>query len=157
MDSYLWLKLVHVLSATVLMGTGCGIAFFMWVAARADNPQVIAHTTRYVVLADWLFTAPAVIIQAGSGVLLMKLLGFSFQAPWFSAVSALFLFVGLCWLPVVVIQYKLRTEAKQALQQGRLSERFKQLMRLWLALGMPAFAAMLILFWLMIFKPLSVV
>ena len=33
MDYYLPLKLIHILSSTVLFGTGIGSAFFMW---RAD-------------------------------------------------------------------------------------------------------------------------
>ncbi|MEH6688947.1 MAG: DUF2269 domain-containing protein [Halopseudomonas sabulinigri] len=154
MDSYLLLKLLHILSAAVLAGTGSGIAFFMFMANRSGNLQVLAITTRHVVLADWLFTAPAVVVQFGTGLLLMRRLGLSFTSPWFLTALALFVFIGLCWMPVVVIQYRLRTLANEALKSDQLTPDFGRLMRLWVALGIPAFAAILVLFWLMVFKPL---
>jgi uncharacterized membrane protein len=92
MDNYLLLKMIHILSAVVLMGTGAGIAFFMFMASRTANVAAIAITARHVVLADWLFTAPAVVIQLVSGVLLMLKLGYSFTSTWFLWVIALFIF-----------------------------------------------------------------
>lgn len=154
MDNYLLLKLLHILSAVVLAGTGSGIAFFMFMAHRSRNLQALAITTRHVVLADWLFTAPAVVLQFGTGLLLMRRLGLSFSSPWFLTALGLFLFIGLCWLPVVVIQYRLRALAKEALHSGELAPAFSRLMRWWTALGIPAFIAILLLFWLMVFKPL---
>ncbi len=157
MDSYLWLKLIHILSAVVLTGTGAGIAFFMFMANRSNNAQAIYITARHVVLADWLFTTPAVVTQFVSGLLLMNKLGYSYSSTWFYTVISLFIFIGLCWLPVVRIQYRLRTMAADSAQSGVVSEAFKQLMKRWTLLGIPAFAAILLIFWLMVFKPLAVV
>jgi len=157
MDSYLVLRFVHILSAVVVAGTGAGIAFFMFMASRSNNPQAIAVTARNVVLADWLFTAPAVVIQFLSGWLLMNKLNWSFSSQWFLTVLALFIFIGVCWIPVLFIQYRLRYYADQAVQHGALSDEFKRLMKLWTALGIPAFLAILVIFWLMVFKPLAIV
>ncbi|NRB42201.1 MAG: DUF2269 domain-containing protein [Pseudomonadales bacterium] len=157
MDNYLLLKLIHILAAVVVAGTGTGIAFFMLMASRSNNVQAMAVTAKHVVLADWLFTAPAVVVQFISGVLLMQKLGYGFYSTWFLTVFSLFVFIGLCWLPVVKIQYDLKTEAQQALETGEVSARFTQLMRLWTALGIPAFVGMLAIFYLMVFKPLAVV
>ena len=157
MDSYLWLKLIHILSAVVLTGTGAGIAFFMFMANRSNNAQAIYITARHVVLADWLFTTPAVVTQFVSGLLLMNKLGYSYSSTWFYTVISLFIFIGLCWLPVVRIQYRLRAMAADSAQSGVVSDAFKQLMKRWTLLGIPAFAAILLIFWLMVFKPLAVV
>ncbi len=157
MDNYLLLKMVHILSAVVLTGTGAGIAFFMFMANRSNNLAVMAITARHVVLADWIFTTPAILIQCVSGVLLMNKLGYSYSSTWFLMVLALFLFIGLCWLPVVFIQYKLKSAAEQSLATGILAPQFKALMHLWTSLGIPAFLAILIIFWLMIFKPVALV
>ncbi|GAA3578361.1 DUF2269 family protein [Marinobacter xestospongiae] len=157
MDNYLLLKLVHILSAVVVAGTGTGIAFFMFMANRSGNVAALAVTTRHVVLADWLFTAPAVVTQAVTGVLLMDRLGYAFTSAWFLLVGSLFGFIGLCWLPVIAIQYRLRSLAEQALTTGVPAPGFHRLMRYWTALGIPAFAAIVVLFWLMVFKPLPVV
>jgi uncharacterized membrane protein len=152
---YFLLKTLHILSAVVLMGTGSGIAFFMLMAVLSRSQETIRHVSRIVILADWLFTAPAVLVQLITGVWLMSLLNVSFTSPWFLTVAALFILIGCCWLPVVWIQYQLHREA--CMENGFLSVRFKRLMRLWIALGIPAFAAMLVLFWLMVAKPLAVI
>ncbi len=157
MDNYLLLKMIHIISAVVVAGTGTGIAFFMFMAHRSSNVAAIAVTARHVVLADWLFTTPAVITQLVSGVLLMNLLGYSFQSTWFYWVIGLFIFIGLCWLPVIAIQYKLKSFAAEALETGVLAPGFKTMMRWWTALGIPAFIAIIVIFWLMVFKPFSVV
>jgi len=154
LDNYLILKLVHILGAVVLAGTGFGIAFFMYMANRSRNTHAIAVTAKHVVLADWLFTTPAVIIQLVSGIWLMNVLDYSFTSPWFMAAIGLFVFIGACWIPVVFIQYELRTIAAAQLEKNMIEERFKQLMKRWMILGILAFTAILIMFWLMVVKPL---
>lgn len=157
MDNYLLLKMIHILSAVVVTGTGAGIAFFMFMANRSTNVAAIAVTARHVVMADWVFTTPAVVIQFVSGVLLMMKLGYSFTSTWFLLVIALFIFIGICWVPVVFIQYKLKALAELSLKTGVLEPSFMKMMRLWTALGVPAFIAILVIFWLMVFKPFPVV
>jgi len=156
MDNYLLLKWIHILSAVVVAGTGTGIAFFMFMAWRSSNLDAIAVTARQVVLADWLFTTPAVITQFVTGVLLMNSLGYTFSSTWFLWVIALFVFVGLCWIPVIVIQYRLKALAEASVQAQQLDPRFNAMMRWWVALGVPAFIAILVIFWLMVFKPFPV-
>jgi len=161
-DSYLLLKLLHILSAVVLTGTGAGIAFFMFMANRSENAEAIAVTARHVVLADWIFTAPAVVIQLTTGILLMMKLSFSFTSPWFLWVIGLFGFIGLCWVPVVAIQYKLKRLASELLSsesvdKDETSVEFKRLMWWWTLLGIPAFSAILVIFVLMVFKPLPLI
>lgn len=157
MDSYLLLKLLHILAAVVVAGTGTGIAFFLFMANRSGNTQAIAVTTQHVIIGDWFFTLPAVITQLATGILLMNQRAYSFQSPWFLAVISLFIFIGLCWLPVLRIQYRLRLLATTSAERNCLSDDFKRLMRVWTLLGIPAFMAILVLFWLMVFKPLSVI
>lgn len=157
MDNYLLLKLVHIISAVVVAGTGTGIAFFMFMASRTKNPQVIFNTAKIVVIADWVFTAPAVITQFVTGILLMNLLGYSYSSSWFLAVISLFVFIGICWLPVLRIQYKLKDLSEVSLGDNEVGSEFNKMMRYWIALGIPAFIAILVIFWLMVFKPLQVI
>lgn len=140
----------------MVAGTGTGIAFFMFMASRSSNVAAIAVTARHVVLADWIFTAPAVLLQFVTGVLLMMKLGYSFTSTWFFLVISLFIFIGICWVPVILIQYKLKKLADASLITGALDPSFKKMMRLWTALGVPAFASILLIFWLMVFKPFPV-
>jgi len=157
MEYYFTIKMIHILAAVVVAGTGTGIAFFMFMANRSNNIQAIAVTTKHVVLADWIFTFPAVVIQFITGMMLVYILNYSYTSAWFLAVISLFIFIGACWLPVIYLQYRLKRFADQAIDEGVLSDSFKKTMKLWTILGIPAFASVLVIFWLMIFKPLSVI
>ena len=147
-------KLVHVLGATVLFGTGLGIAFFMVMAHRTRDPAVIAHTAGIVVLADALFTASAVIIQPVSGAFLASTIGYSLWESWIVVSLALYVLIGACWLPVVRIQAQMRNLARQAVRERtELPARYDRLFRIWFVLGWPAFIGVVAIFVLMIFKP----
>jgi len=156
MEYYLILKLIHILAAVVVTGTGAGIAFFMFMANRSNNPQAIYITAKHVILGDWIFTTPAVITQIITGILLMNMQGYSFSAAWFYWVVGLFSFIGICWLPVLRIQYKLRELAKISVDSNLVTPEFKSLMKTWTLLGIPAFTAIIGIFWLMVFKPFPV-
>jgi uncharacterized membrane protein len=147
-------KLIHILGATVLFGTGLGIAFFMVMAHRTRNPAVIAHTAGVVVIADALFTASAVIVQPVSGAFLAWAIGYSLWESWIVASLALYVLIGICWLPVVWIQAKMRDLARKAAAEGsELPARYDRLFRIWFVLGWPAFIGVIAIFALMIFKP----
>lgn len=141
----------------VLVGTGAGIAFFMFMANKSNNSQAIYITAKHVVLADWIFTAPAVTTQLITGVLLMNELNYTFNSAWFYWVIGLFIVIGLCWLPVLRIQYRLYELAKTDQNNNKVSSEFKSLMKRWTLLGIPAFIAIIIILWLMVFKPFSIV
>jgi len=151
---YLVLKFLHVIGATVLLGTGAGIAFFMLLAHRTGDTAVVAGVARIVVIADYVFTATAVVAQPVTGVLLAKVGGYSLTEGWIVASIALYVFTGMFWLPVVWMQSQMRNLARAAAEAGEpLPPRYHKLFRLWFAFGFPAFAAVLAIFWLMIARP----
>jgi len=154
MTAYALLKFLHILSSTLLFGTGMGTAFFMWMSHRSSDVVVIARTARITVLADWLFTTPAVIVQPISGIALMQIAGFSLRSSWLLSALVLYCVAGACWLPVVALQLRVRSLAERALREGKpLPPQYHRCMRWWFALGWPAFAAVLATFWLMVAKP----
>jgi uncharacterized membrane protein len=154
------LKVAHILSAAVILGTGFGIAFFTWFgyrsALRTGDIGVLRHTLRYTVIADTWFTAPAVAFQVLSGVALLLFYGWPLVSPWSIAVWSLFLIAGACWLPVLKLQVMLRNEAERAASAAALPAHFHVLFKWWFALGIPAFSAVLALYWLMVAKPLAI-
>ncbi|MFQ5565423.1 MAG: DUF2269 family protein [Paracoccaceae bacterium] len=154
MDPELILRWLHVLGAAVLFGTGAGIAFFMMMAHRTRDVRLVAGTTRIVVVADMAFTATAVVAQPLTGWLLARQTGWSLTEGWILASLALYVLTGACWLPVVRIQIVLRDLAAEAARKGTaLPARYHRLYRLWFALGIPAFAAVLAIMWLMVARP----
>lgn len=154
MSVYLLYKLIHILSSVVLVGGGFGSAFYMYCTLCGRNVQAIAVVSRIVVLADWCFTTPAVVVQPVTGYLLMRTLGYDLRQDWLQWAIFLYVVAGLCWLPVVWLQLQLRDMAQQALGAGtELSDRFWRYARYWELLGYPAFVAMGVVYWLMVFKP----
>ncbi len=150
--SYLIIKVIHIVSATILFGTGLGTAFQMLMVHRTGNARAIAAVATNVVRADLWFTTPAIIIQPVTGFALVHLAGFNPFAPWLVTAYVLYGVAGACWLPVVWIQIRLRDLAVAA-KQDVLPLSYHRLFKLWFALGWPAFAAVLAIFWLMVAKP----
>ena len=154
MTSYLILKFLHVIGATVLFGTGVGIAFFMLQAHRTGDAALIAGTARIVVVADFLFTATAVVLQPVTGWMLAERAGFPILSGWIAVSLVLYIVIGCFWLPVVWMQAKMRDLALAAVANSTpLPGGYHRLFRLWFAFGIPAFASILVIFWLMIAKP----
>jgi len=158
--AYEFWKTAHILSAAILFGSGIGIAFFCWFgyrsALRLGDISTLRSFLRLTVIADTWLTAPAVVFQAVSGAVLMNLLGWSMRSQWSVLVWALFVFVGACWLPVVAIQIWLKRKAEQVSSVAALPACFHRMFLIWFGLGIPAFTAIVVLFYLMVARPLSV-
>jgi uncharacterized membrane protein len=151
---YLTVKWIHVLSSTLLFGTGLGSAFYMYFASRTRDPHVIAAVARYVVVADWLFTTPTILIQPLSGFYLLHLMGMPWRTPWVIRSLALFVVAGLAWLPVVWMQMRMRDLASDAARRrAALPPAYRHFLLWWIALGVVAFTALVAVFYLMVAKP----
>ena len=151
---YFVLKFLHILGAAVLLGTGAGIAFFMLLAHLTGNPVVIAGVARIVVIADFLFTASAVVAQPITGVLLARNVGYSLLDTWILWSIVLYVVTGVFWLPVVWMQMRLRDLASAAADAGTgLPDAYYRLFWWWFAFGFPAFGAVVAIFWLMVARP----
>jgi uncharacterized membrane protein len=152
--TYLLVKWLHILSSTLLFGTGLGSAFYMFFASRTRDPRVVATVVRYVVIADWVFTTPTVILQPLTGYWLMHIAGFPFDTPWILWSVVLYLVAGAAWLPVVWMQIRMRDQAAIAASTGApLPEVYWRYLRIWVALGIVAFLALVVVFYLMVAKP----
>jgi uncharacterized membrane protein len=154
MSYYFFLKFLHVIGTAVLLGTGAGIAFFLLLAHRTKKAATVASVARIVVIADFLFTATAVVLQPVTGVLLAIELGFPLREGWIALSILLYLVVGAFWAPVVFMQIRMRDLAAAAARKGHpLPAEYHHLFRRWFAFGFPAFGAVLAIIWLMIAKP----
>lgn len=152
---YLTLKTLHILSMVLLFGTGLGSAFYKWMADRSGVVPHMAVTNRHVVLADWLFTTPTVIFQPLSGLWMAHIAGWPWSSGWIAASLALYALAGICWLPVVWLQIRMRDLSNAALAQGTpLPPLYGRMARWWFWLGVPAFSAMVAVVALMVFKHL---
>lgn len=155
MNTYLLIKWVHILSSVLMVGTGFGSAFFMFFTNRSGSLAAQVVVSKLVVRADWWFTTPAAILQPVSGLALAHMAGWPLNSPWLVSALVLYLVAGACWLPVVRLQLRMARAAQQALDQGQIKvpAQYEQDARLWERLGYPAFVAMLVVYFLMVYKP----
>ena len=152
---YVVIKWLHILSSTFLFGTGIGSAWYMLFANISRDVRAIALVSRNVVIADWVFTATTAVIQPATGFYMIHLAGYPFHSKWIMWSVALYVLAGACWLPVVWIQMRLRDLAAEAARTDTaLPPQYWRLFKTWVALGVPAFAAFVIIFWLMVAKPM---
>ena len=151
---YLIVKWLHILSSTFLFGTGIGSAFYMLFTSISRDVRAIAVVSRHVVLADWIFTATTVVIQPVTGIYMIYLAGYPWHSAWIMWSIALYFVAGACWLPVVWIQMRMRDMAQVAARGNtELPQQYWRYLRIWTVLGIPAFFALVVVFWLMVAKP----
>lgn len=154
MELYLFVKWAHVVSSTILFGFGAGTAWYFWNAHLTGDPAIIARVGKMVVKADWIFTGTSGVVQPASGVLLVHLAGYSLLEPWLVLTYGLYVIAFMCWLPVVWLQIKAQRLAQSALENDEpLGASYRRAMRLWFALGWPAFLGLVGVFWLMVARP----
>jgi uncharacterized membrane protein len=151
---YVVVKWLHILSSTFLFGTGIGSAFYMLLTSLSRDVRATAVVVRHVVLAAWLFTTPTIIIQPLTGFYLIHLAGYPLTSRWIMWTIALYLLAGACWLPVVWLQIRMRGFAQDAVKAGtELPPIYWRYLRYWVLLGIPAFLALVVVFYLMVAKP----
>ncbi|AEG49183.1 Protein of unknown function DUF2269, transmembrane [Sphingobium chlorophenolicum L-1] len=154
MDLYFLIKTLHIISATIVFGTGIGIANFMFFGTRSRVPAERAFAARMTVKADFIFTLPSVIIQPLSGAWLIWQGGFLWDDYWLALTYGLYILAAICWVPVVFIQIRMKALLERQARGGALDEAtYSRLFRLWFALGWPAFGGLILIFWLMVTKP----
>jgi uncharacterized membrane protein len=154
MNIYLVVKTIHIISSTILFGTGIGIAFFMLRSYFADNLHQKLFAAKETVIADFIFTLPAVITQAVSGIWLVWKSGYQWSDLWLTTTYIIYMIAGICWLPVIWIQIRLRNlVATSITNQSQLPPTYFKLFRIWFLLGWPAFTGLVVIFFMMIVKP----
>ena len=154
MTHYLILKWMHIVSSVLLVGTGFGSAFYMFFVNKSKNLEAQVIVSRLVCRADWWFTTPTVILQPITGIAMATIAGWPLTTPWIIISLVLYVFAGVCWLPVVWIQLRMAKLAQLALQnKSGLPTAYWRLAKVWEWLGYPAFIAMVVIFYLMVNKP----
>lgn len=148
MNAYLTLKALHVLSAMVVLGTGIGIAWYTLRGWQSGDLRVLRWISTETVAADWIFTASAIVALLGSAVGMLAINPGWLQQFWLQLAIALTITVFLLWLPVVMLQYRLRRHAHESSETD-----IRHTMRLWCLLGATAFPLMVAIVFLMVAKP----
>lgn len=151
---YLWLKYIHILSSTILFGTGIGTACVMMYGHYTKNINAMAVINQYVVRVDWLFTGTSGFLQPLTGLWMVYLMGYPLTSLWLLGSMIGYLITAICWFIVVYLQIKIRNiTIHAALNNTALPPQYYLYFKYWFILGWPAFISLLIVFYLMVMKP----
>jgi len=151
--TYNTLITLHIISVIGLLGIGGGSAFYKFMADRSKKLEVIVHTNKMVVLADWLFTTPAVVAQPITGVMLANLMGYSFDTWWLLLSVNLYIFSIVLWLVAVWLQVLMKRMSMKAQKESTvLGADYYKLVNYWIGLGVFSALGMGVIFYLMVFK-----
>lgn len=151
---YILIKWLHIVSSTILFGTGIGSAFYMLMTSLTKDTRAIATVVRNVVIADWIFTTPTIVLQPLTGFYLIHLAGYPLSSAWIVWSIVLYLVAGACWLPVVWLQIKMSKLAETAVRTNSpMPLQYWNYLKIWVLLGIPAFVALVVVFYLMVAKP----
>ena len=140
--NYQLLKLIHILSATIMIGTGLGSAFYLFLTYKKSQFSTVKDVLSFVIFADTIFTAPSVVIQLITGILLSNLLGLTYT-NWFWVVLSVSFIVVILWLRAAFLQIKMK---KIIEGKTELPAQFHQLMNAWFYLGIPSFLGAMYLY-----------
>ena len=151
MDLYEFIKIIHVISSTVVLGVGVGVAYFIFSDYRNDDRESLRIVVSHAARADWVLTMPAVVVQFLTGLWLTANLGIPYGSAWFIAVNALFILIGFSWLSLVK-QHK-HIEALAGQGAGADPDEYARTMRLWMRDGLVTTGIVVIIFVLMTAKP----
>ncbi|MSP55588.1 MAG: DUF2269 domain-containing protein [Myxococcales bacterium] len=147
------LKTLHVLGATLFLGTGLGSAWYKLRAWRSGDVRIIAWTDREVVLADWVFTIPSGVLMPVTGLWLAHLYGMPWTTGWLKWAIGGYACAGLFWLPAAWLQLRMRRMSTLAAATGApLPPEWRAAHLAWMLLGVPSFLATLVTVWVMVTK-----
>jgi uncharacterized membrane protein len=106
-------------------------------------------------VANLIFITAGMVVLPLSGWPLARSIGLlPLEESWIVLSIFLYLFVLLCWLPVVFIQIRMRDLAREAaMTTKKLPDQYRRLFVLWFCLGWPALAAVVAIFVLMVWQP----
>ncbi|MBV8802240.1 MAG: DUF2269 domain-containing protein [Gammaproteobacteria bacterium] len=151
---YVWLKILHVVSASILFGTSMGTAFYMFYVNLQNNISLIVKATYAVVIANWLFTMTSGVVQVMTGFSMIYLKGYSFKSLWIIGSIIGYFIAIICWLPIVWLQMRCYDLALESFSSNRpLSALYRRYFKIECLLGIPACVALVCVFYLMINKP----
>ena len=151
---YPTLTLLHIVSSTILFGGGMFAALLGTIVFRSRKSKVIAEVGSHIIKVETYLTIFSALVQVITGLWMASLAGFPVLTGWLGWALMLFCVAGLCWILGVWLQHRMIDLSRKAMEaNSELSVEYDQLFRNWTLLGLPSTAAMIGIFYLMVFKP----
>ena len=149
------LLVLHILAAVVFVGNIITAAFWKAQADRSGNLETIAITARSLLQADYIFTAPGIVVLLITGIWMVGLSDWArFQEPWLGGSFVLLIITGVIWLAVLLPQQRRMVRlAQEGADAGALGPEYRRAGRIWSMFGGIATLLPILILFLMVFKP----
>ena len=146
---------LHILAAVVFVGNIITAAFWKTRADRSGNLETIAITARSLLQADYVFTAPGIVVLLATGIWMVGLSDWArFQEPWLGGSFVLLIITGVIWLAVLLPQQRRMVRlAQEGADAGALGPEYRKAGRIWSMFGGIATLLPILILFLMVFKP----
>jgi uncharacterized membrane protein len=152
---YQTLVYAHILGVILLAGNITITAFWKVLADMSREVKLIAFANRAVIIADWLFTLPGIILTLGGGVSISVMGQWPlFEVSWLSWSVFWFVVAGILWMVFLIpLQIRQHRAAKLFLESGDIPLTYWRDARAWITIGLIATVPLLIILYLMVVKP----
>ncbi|MCR2805866.1 DUF2269 domain-containing protein [Paenibacillus soyae] len=152
MNGWLWLHLLGVLLA---VGNIVTAAFWKVQADRSGQPAVAHAAARNVMLADYAFTIPGLILIVVSGSMMAERAGMSLTGlNWLTLSLVLFAISGIIWgIFLIPLQRRMIRLSAECVAEGRLSQAYRAASRSWAIYGTIATLLPIVILYLMVMQP----
>ncbi|MEK6991081.1 DUF2269 family protein [Paenibacillus sp. FSL K6-1566] len=149
-----WLFL-HITGSVLFVGNIITAAFWKVRADIEGNPSHIHRTAKNVMLADYVFTLPGLLLLIVSGIVMAGRSGFGIGGMnWLTASLVLFGVTGLIWGGVLIpLQKSMIRHSRHSVESGAVTAGYKKASRYWAIFGTIATLLPLAILYFMVSKP----
>jgi uncharacterized membrane protein len=149
----LWLML-HIAGVILFVGNIITAAFWKTRADLQKNCVVIHSTVKNVMLADYVFTLPGIILIVVSGIMMAVKSGMSMSGMnWLTLSLIMFSITGLVWIVVLIpLQRAMIRHSAKSMVSGSINEAYIRASRYWTVFGIAATLFPVVILYLMITK-----
>nr|WP_248930850.1 DUF2269 family protein [Paenibacillus hamazuiensis] len=151
MSGYLF---IHLLGVVLFVGNIVTAAFWKVRADIKGDLNAIHQAARNVMIADWVFTLPGLVLIIVSGILMAVERGYTMNGfHWMTLSLLLFGLTGVIWLAVLIpLQRGMIRHSAASLQAGKLLSEYHKASLYWAVFGVLATLLPVVILFLMIFK-----
>jgi uncharacterized membrane protein len=151
---YQALTLVHIISSTVLFGGGVFAAALGTIVYGSKKTRWIAEFAPAIVKVELYLTLVFALIQVATGFWMASIAGYPMSTGWLGWALILLGVAAVCFIIGVRLQHRMVDLSNEAVAAGsELPAEYHRGFKIWTFLGLPSTAAMLGIFYLMVFKP----
>lgn len=154
MESLNVLLFLHIFGAVIFLGNIATAAFWKVRADITKDPKFIHNTVKNVMLADFIFTLPGLILIMISGILMSVRSGRPLEIfNWLTFSIFLFVLTGIIWLAILLpIQRRLIHHSAESIATGMISSEYRKASLYWAIFGIAATLLPVVVLYLMVTK-----